>query len=432
MKAQGMENQKTIAPLSPELFRTNRRRLLESMVQGEGLLHSSNARMHRNGDQYFSYRQHSGFYYLSGIRQAESLLLLSHNRQVLFLQKPSPHTELWDGAVMKQEEAAWLSGMDEIRWLEELPEVLEEVLGPVSRLYMNYSGGAEADYFPDRDLYRKLKKRWPGVERLSADPLLMRLRMVKQDLEVEAMRKSIAISAAAFRRVLSEVRPLMREFEVEARLGSVFRSMGASGHAFEPILATGANALVLHYIQNDGVCREGDLLLMDFGAELNCYAADCSRTIPVSARYSDRQRRVYDATRRVFLAARDMMRPGAALKELHAEVGALWEKEHIDLGLYSMADARKADSDSPLWKRYYPHGTSHSLGLDVHDPFERDAVLTKGMVLTCEPGIYIREEAMGIRLENDILIGSEGPEDLMENIPMEAEEIETLMQEGRR
>jgi len=221
------------------------------------------------------------------------------------------------------------------------------------------------------------------------------------------------------------------EYQLEAEIIATFIKNGAAGHAYDPIVASGKNALILHYVKNSSQCLDGALLLMDFGAEVNNYAADCSRTFPVNGRFSKRQREVYEAVLRVFREARSQMVPGTVLAEFHQHVGALWEEEHIALGLYSREDAKGHPDQDPPWKDYYMHGTSHSLGLDVHDPFDRSRPFEPGMVLTCEPAIYIPEEQMGIRLENNILITADGPVDLMEEIPLEADEIEELMNSKR-
>jgi len=248
---------------------------------------------------------------------------------------------------------------------------------------------------------------------------------------VEEIRKAGAITHSAFLRVLGMVKPEVWEYEVEAEIIAEFLRKGAEGHAYEPIVASGKNALILHYVENNSRCGKGDLLLMDFGAEVNNYAADCSRTIPVNGRFSDRQRAVYDAVLRIFRKAREMMVPGAVMSAFHNSVGEMWVEEHVALGLYTMNEVRKQPPEDPLWKKYFMHGTSHSLGLDVHDTFDRTRPFEPGMVLTCEPAIYIPEEGIGIRLENDILITPEGPVDLLEDIPIEALEIEEIMQSNR-
>ena len=394
------------------------------------VVHSSAERMPRNGDQYYPYRQHSGFFYLTGINQAGSVLLAGRGREILLLRRPDPRTLLWDGPLLSLEKAAAISGIRDVRWMGEKALVFEELLGGARRLFLNLSGGREEGKFPDWELFRELNLRWPGPERLAVEPLLTRLRMIKQDEEVEHMKQVAKLTVKTFLQVLGMVKPGIMEYEILAELGAGFIRGGAAGHAFEPIIASGDRALVLHYVQNRGICREGELLLMDFGAEWHNYAADCSRTLPVSGRFTRRQREVYEAARSVFLEARSMMVPGRRMKEFHEDVGKIWEEYHIQLGLYSAADARRADPAQALWKRYYPHGTSHSLGLDVHDPFDRETAFAPGMVLTCEPGIYIEEEGIGIRLENDILIGKDGPVDLMGDLCMEAGEIEERMRKN--
>jgi Xaa-Pro aminopeptidase len=255
--------------------------------------------------------------------------------------------------------------------------------------------------------------------------------MVKEMEEVAMMRTACEITHAAFLRALSKIRPGIWEYEIESEIIAEFISRGATGHAFEPIIAGGKNALTLHYTANSDRCREGELLLMDFGAEYNNYAADCSRTVPVSGSFTVRQRKIYDAVARIFKKAREMMVPGIQMSEFHQHVGELFQEEHIALGLYSLQEARESSREMPLWKNYYMHGTSHSLGLDVHDPCDRSIPFCPGMVITCEPAIYIREEGFGIRLENDILISEDGPVDLMEEIPMEAGAIEEMIHSNR-
>ena len=256
---------------------------------------------------------------------------------------------------------------------------------------------------------------------------MMQMRMIKEYEEVEEIRKAGAITRSAFLRVLKLIKPGIREYEVEAELTAEFIASGAEGHAYEPIVACGRNALILHYADNNCGCNKNDLLLLDFGAEVNNYGADCTRTVPVNGRFSVRQLELYEAVLTVFRQAREMMVPGIKLTELNQNVGSLWEEEHIKLGLYTRAEANLRNSSDPLWKKYFVHGISHSLGLDVHDPFDRTMPLQPGMVLTLEPAIYIPDENIGIRIENDILITEKGPVDLLEEIPVEAGEIEDIM-----
>jgi Xaa-Pro aminopeptidase len=308
------------------------------------------------------------------------------------------------------QEASELSGIKQVRWLEEKDGLLEELLRDATHLYC------------DQEFSEAAK-----LNRMPLHPLVEKLRMIKEEEEVDQIRKAISITHKAFMEVLNKTEPGVWEYQMEAEVIACFIREGATGHAFDPIMASGENALILHYVQNDSQCKDGDLVLMDFGAEVNNYAADCSRTIPVNGRFSPRQRKVYEAVLRVFRQAREMMVPGTILGEFHQQVGKLWEEEHIKLGLYSREETHVQPGKDPPWKYYYMHGTSHSLGLDVHDPFDRSKPFEPGMVLTCEPAIYIPEEQLGIRLENDILITADGPVDLAEDLPIEADEIEDLM-----
>lgn len=384
----------------------------------------SNSRKVRNGDQFYPYRQHSDFFYLSGISQPDSILVLTPGRTVLFIRKPDPKTQLWSGPLLSREEASSLSGIGDIRWMEYLGTFFEKEI----RGAMNILPGGEKD----GKIFEKLKNISPIDEQCAFDQKMMQLRMIKQVEEIAAIKNACSITRSAFMQVLKKIKPGMPEYKVEAELSAEFIGRGAQGHAFEPIVASGENALILHYVENEHTINSGDLLLMDFGAELYNYAADCSRTLPVNGRFSKRQRELYKAVLRVFKKARAMMRPGILMGDFHKQVGSIWEEEHVKLGLYSLEEARANHQAEPLWKKYYMHGTSHSLGLDVHDPFDRTVPFAPGMVLTCEPGIYIEEEGIGIRLENDILITENEPLDLMEDIPMEVDEIEDLMQSNER
>lgn len=410
-------------PITSTFFTRNRAKLAELMTQGSVAIVGSNEQVLRNGDQYYPYRQHSDFFYLAGIAQEDSVLLLApghadpHLHEILCIRKPTPKSFLWAGPGLTRAEAAMQSGVSEVRWLEDLDELIGMLVPGASTIYT--SGNVPVD---------RISGQHPDKVKALLGPLMTNLRMVKEVEEVEEIRKASAITGEAFLRVLKMMKPGVWEYEVEAEVIAEFIAGGARGHAYEPIMACGKNAMILHYVANSNICHEGELLLMDFGAEVNNYAADCSRTIPVSGRFTKRQRKVYEAVLRVFRKAKDMMVPGILMAEFHERVGQLWEEEHIRLGLYSLKEARAQHPEEPLWKKYFMHGTSHSLGLDVHDPFERSAPFEPGMVLTCEPAIYLPEEEMGIRLENNILIRKGGAVDLMEGIPMEVDEIEGLMQ----
>jgi Xaa-Pro aminopeptidase len=393
----------------------------------------SNPFVPRSGDQYYPYRQHSDFFYLTGITQDGSILVISQGRETLFIKKPDRKQLIWSGPLLSPEQASVLSGIGDVRWTEELDTYLKGEGATSGTLLLNHSGvagGAVELRTPASVMSEKLERLFPEREQRTLAPQMAQLRMVKEPEELEMIRRACEITCRAFFRAVKQVRPGAREYEIEAELTAELLRNGASGNAFEPIVASGKNALILHYVGNSGICSRGELLLMDFGAEVNLYAADCSRTIPVQGNFSRRQWEIYDAVHRIFLQARSMMVPGTRMGDFHDKVGSLWEQEHIKLGLYS-ADAAKANPDEePLWKSYYIHGTAHSLGLDVHDPFDRAEPFRANMVFSCEPAVYIPEEGIGIRLEDTILITEGGPVDLMEGIPMEAAEIEKLMQQN--
>jgi Xaa-Pro aminopeptidase len=421
------------APIPSALFTRNRKKLDQCLPEGAVSVMVSNPQMPRNGDQYYPYRQHSDFFYLTGIMQEGSILVLAPQRETLFIRKPDLKTAVWTGPLLSPSQASFLSGIEEVRWEDELDSLLDEVLSQASSLWLNYipHEGTEPESFnPGARMARHLRGKFPGLKCRSIQPLIAGLRMIKEMEELEEIKKACAITHAAFLKALKVLKPGIREFEVEAQLTAEIIGRGAQGHAFEPIVASGRNALVLHHVKNNGTCRAGELLLMDFGAEVNNYAADCTRTVPVEGRFSKRQRKIYEAVLRIFKQARSLMVPGALMANFHNQVGRMWEEEHISLGLYTRKEAKQQSENEPLWNRYYVHGTSHSVGLDVHDPFERTEPFREGMVLTCEPGIYIPEEGIGIRLENDILITEDGQVDLMSGIPMEADEIESLIQKS--
>jgi Xaa-Pro aminopeptidase len=386
------------------------------MSPGAMALIRSGQRKQRNGDQFYPFRQQSNFFYLTGINLEDSVFIFSPEhpdpelREILFIKRPTLKTELWNGHIPGPEELKALSGIDQIRWLDEQDAFLQLMIPDSPRIFTDHDTGT-----------------LPYKSKEPLAPLLEGLRMIKQSEEIEEIKRAISITRSAFLRVLKKVEPGLYEYQIEAELIGEFIEKGAEGHAFEPIIACGKNALVLHYVENNCLCGDRELLLMDFGAEVNHYAADCSRTIPVNGRFTGRQRALYNAVLRVFRKARELMVPGTLMADFHQAVGEFWEEEHLALGLYTREDIKAQAGSEPLWKNYFMHGTSHSMGLDVHDPFDRSVPFKEGMVLSCEPAIYIPDEKLGIRLENDILITRHGPVDLMENIPLEADEIEDLM-----
>ncbi len=419
------------------LFQKNRKKIIESMGSDALALVFSNDKVPRTGDQYFPFRQNSDFFYLSGIEQEKSILLLNpghpeqKKREILFIMKPDPMLETWEGSKLTPDEAKAISGISAVRYIEDFNNTFRECSIGTGKIFVN--SGEYAKFIPEIQAgpERKLKafmEQYPlhKWERLA--PVMLRARTIKEPDEIGLIKQACRITCDAFLKLLPKLKPGMWEYQVEAELTGSMLQGGAAGHAYPPIIAAGKNACALHYFRNNQPCTDGELLLMDFGAEYANYAADCSRTIPVNGRFSDRQRQLYDACLRVFKAAKELYRPGVSLNEIHAEVCKLWQEEHIQLGLYTRKELENQDPDNPLYKRYYMHGTGHFIGLDVHDVGFKHEALKEGMIVTCEPGIYIRPEGLGIRLENDLLITADGYEDLMADIPVEPDEIKFLMQ----
>ncbi|KPL16460.1 MAG: X-Pro aminopeptidase [Bacteroides sp. SM1_62] len=420
-----------------DLFIRNRRKLAGRLEKNSVAIVHSNDQMLRNGDQFFPYRQNSDLFYLTGIEQEMTILLLcpdhpSEDRQVmLFIREPDPKLESWEGKKLDKKKAEEISGIANIHWLEKFGSIAREVILESENIYCTSHELVKfrPDYLSRDERYlAELKKEFPlhGMKRLS--PILTELRLQKEPEELALIMKAVEITKGGFDRILSTVKPGQKEYEVEAELTCEFTRQGAAGHAYAPIIASGANACILHYINNDQVCQDGELLLSDFGAEYANYAADCTRTIPVNGRFSDRQKDIYDACHRVFKKAKALIIPGTTIDKINEEVGKIWEEEHVRLGLYSTRDIQKQSKEQPLYMRYCLHGVSHFLGLDVHDVGSKQEILKPGMVLTCEPGIYIPAEKTGIRLENDILVTEHGNLDLMEDVAIDYEEIEELMQ----
>lgn len=425
--------------INPELFKLNRKRFTRKMLSDSIAIFNSNDLMPRNGDLYYPFRQNSDLFYLSGLDQEETVVVLfpdcikENFREIAFIKQTDEYIARWEGHKYTKEEASEISGIKKIYWLDEMDTILNELILLSKRIYINSNENDRFDSeVPSRDLRfaKKLIDRYPAHKYHRAQPILKKLAMIKSPLEIELIGEAIDITSKAFRRVLDFVKPGVMEYEVEAEITHEFIRNRASGHAYEPIVASGENACVLHYIDNNKACKVGDLLLMDFGAEYANYAADLTRTIPVSGQFTERQRAVYDAVLCVMNESKKMLVPGVTLEEYHKEVGKMMEHELLNLKLIDKKDIKNQDPDYPAYKKYFMHGTSHHLGLDVHDLANRYDPIQAGMVFTCEPGIYIPEENIGIRLENDILVTDTEPIDLMANIPIEADQIEELMNAG--
>ena len=423
-------------PIDNNLFIRNRKNLMGLLEPDSIALFQSSDQYPRNGDQYFTYRQQSDIFYLTGIEQEQTMLMLAPGffnetlREALFILKPNKKMETWEGHKLTKEEARDISGIQHVYWIEDFEVMLREVLLDSDNFYLN--ANEYVKFFtevPERNLRQiwQLKEKYPlhNFKRLA--PLMKQLRQIKSETEVDLMRKACKITDKAFDKVMKTIKPGMKEYEVEAEITAEFIRNGANGHGYAPIVASGKNACMLHYTYNDDVCNDGDLVLMDIGAEYANYTADMSRTIPVNGKFTPRQKECYNAVLDVFKQAREMLVPGNTIDKVNKAVNKLMEKKIIDLGLLTQEQVDSQDPDNPLYLKYFMHGISHPLGLDVHDVGSKYEPFRPGMVVTCEPGLYIEEESMGIRIENDILITEEGPVDLMINIPIETDEIEAAM-----
>jgi Xaa-Pro aminopeptidase len=423
-------------PISQDLFIDNRKKFCALLHRQSVAIFHSNDEFPRNGDQNFVFKQNPDFFYLTGIDQEQSVLLLFPDcpnplyKEVLFLRQTDQHIAVWEGHKYTKEEAKVVSGIENIFWLNEFEVILLSIVNYAENIFINMNENDRYSHtVPYRDirLYEQLRLRYPLHKYERSAPILRDLRPVKSEIEIALVKKACEITRDGFIRVLRYVKPGVAEYEVEAEIVHEFIRQRATGHAYPPIIASGANAIVLHYNDNNQICREGDVLLLDFGAEYANYNADLTRSIPVNGRFSKRQRDVYDAVLHVMKEAQKMMVAGALLTEYQEEVGKIMTGQLISLGLLDRHDVEKQNPKMPLYKKYFMHGTSHHLGLDVHDFASRYKAFAADNILTCEPGIYIPEENLGIRLENDILITEEGNIDLMADIPLEAEHIEEIM-----
>ncbi|HEY9560767.1 MAG TPA: aminopeptidase P N-terminal domain-containing protein [Anseongella sp.] len=418
------------------LFKRNRKNFTAKVQNNSIAIFHSNDEFPRSGDQPFPFKQNADLFYLTGIDQEKSILILFPDspdpkyREALFLLETNEHIAIWEGHKYTKEEARQVSGIQSVFWLNEFDKVLPMLLHYAERIYLNSNENDRYVHqviYRDLRLARELKAAFPFHQYVRSAPIMRELREIKSTTEVDLIRNACNITGKAFRRVLDYVKPDVAEYEIEAEIIHEFIRNRASGHAYHPIIASGASACVLHYGENNQVCRDNEVILMDFGAEYANYNADLTRSIPVNGRFSDRQRAVYNAVLRVMKEAIQLLVPGMALTDYNKEVGKLMEAELLGLGLLSRHDVEKQTDDAPAYKKYFMHGISHHLGLDVHDTGNRYGKIAPGMVFTCEPGIYIPEEGLGIRLENDILVTGDGNTDLMADIPLEAGEIEDLM-----
>lgn len=417
------------------LFSDRRKALIKKMKPGSLTVLFSNEAMPRSGDQHFPFRQDSSLFALTGIDQPGTILVLFPNaqkesdREILFILPQEPEHTIWNGERLTKAQARKISGIRSVYETDRFAKKTES-LANMARLVLTNKivpGSSETNHpISNHPQAKALLSKYPDHKFESIDPMLAGIRMVKHPEEITLMKQAIDVTAGAFQRVLQSIRPGMKEFEVEAVLTYHLARYGCS-HAFEPIVASGQSACTLHYVKNNGVLRAGELVLIDFGAEYACMASDMTRTIPVTGVFTKRQKQVYQSVLHVLEEVTDMMRPGITLMELNQEAGKLIDAELVKLRLVTKTDLRQQDPDRPIRRRYFMHGVSHHLGYDVHDLSDRSVPLKAGMVLTCEPGLYIPEEKMGIRLENDILITRGKPKNLMAGVPLDPDEIEDMM-----
>jgi len=424
-------------PVPAEFFTRNREKLRALLKPRSLVVLHANDVMPTNADGVMAHRQNTDLLYLSGIHQEETILLIAtglnaepETVEILFIRETNEEIAVWEGQKLDKKTASAASGIKRIEWTSSFGQVFGRLAPQCEHIYLLTNEHLRAtnpvETRNDRFIH-ECRRNYPlhTFERLA--PLMQRLRMIKSDEEIAMLRKACAITGAGFRRVLGFVRPGVGEWEIEAELLHEFVRSGSRGYAYLPIIGSGRNSCVLHYIENDQICQDGEILLLDVAAEYGGWNADLTRTIPVNGRFTPRQREVYNAVLRVMRATNDLLRPGNTPAKLQKQVVELMEKELIALGLIDARDAARQGPEKPLVAKYFMHGISHHLGLDVHDVAPPNEPFAPGMVFTIEPGIYIREEGLGIRLENDFLIGENANIDLMADIPIEVEDIEQLM-----
>ncbi len=424
-------------PIDRQLFIKNRAKFAKKMAPNSMAIFNSNDIYPISADSTLPFAQHRDILYLSGVDQEESVLVIfpdcpkKENREILFLKETNEHIAVWEGEKLDKEKALETSGISTVYWLQDMEKILFELMTQAETVYINtnehYRANVETET-RDARFIKWLKEKYPAHSYKRCQPIMQRLRSVKEPQEIEMIQKACDITEKGFKRVLGFMKPGVMEYEVEAEFIHEFVRNRSAGFAYTPIIGSGYNACVLHYIENNQPCKEGEVVLMDVGAEYANYASDMTRCVPVSGKFSERQKEVYNAVLRVKNAAAKMLVPGTIWADYHVEVGKLMTKELLGLGLISKEDVDKEDPNWPAYKKYFMHGTSHHMGLDTHDYGILTEPMVAGMVFTVEPGIYIPEENLGIRLEDDYVIQESGePINLMKNIPIEIEDIEKWM-----
>ena len=431
------QNTMKYSHINNTLFITNRKKFASNMLPNSMAIFNSNDIYPISADSTMPFQQHRDIFYLSGVDQEESILLIfpdcpmEKHREILFLKETNAHIAVWEGEKLTKEKAFAVSGIKTVYWLQDMEKIVFELMTQCQTVYINtnehYRSNVEVETREDR-FTKWLKNKYPAHSVAKSNTILQRLRSVKEPMEIDLIQQACNITEKGFRRVLNFVKPGVMEYEIEAEYIHEFIRNRSKGFAYTPIVASGNNANVLHYIENNKPCNAGDLILMDVGAEYANYASDMTRTIPVSGKFSERQKAVYNAVLRVKNEATAMLTPGTDWAAYHIEVGKIMTSELLGLGLLDKADIKNENPEWPAYKTYFMHGTSHHLGLDTHDYGILTDPMQANMVFTVEPGIYIPDEGFGIRIEDDVVIQeNQQPLNLMKNIPIEIDEIEDLM-----
>lgn len=423
-------------PLNPDIFIENRERFVKEMKPSSIAIFNSNDEMPSNGDALYPFVQNSALYWLTGIEQEETMLILFPDnpdekyREVLVLLRPNETKEKWDGKRLREKEGTELSGIKKVIWLDSLDALLQPWVHLANNVYLNTNeNDRKSSLIETRDsrYAKQFMQRYPLHKYERSAKILKNLRAVKTPEEIDVLKEAINITEKTFRRLLSFIRPGVMEYEIEAEIMHEFLGNGSKGEAYGSIIASGDRARTLHYISNNQECKDGELVLMDFGAKYGGYNADLTRTIPVNGKFTQRQKQVYNACLHLHNFAKGLLKPGISIVDYTEKVGDEATKQFIEIGLLNESDIKNEDKENRAYKKYLYHGISHHLGVDVHDLGTRVEPIKAGMVFTVEPGIYIEEEQMGVRIENNVWITENGNIDLMKNIPITAEEIEGLM-----
>ena len=427
-------------PLPKEIFIQNRQRFVEKMKPGTIAIFNSNDEVNSNADAQYKFKQNSDLYWLTGIEQEDTMLVLFPNnpderyKEVLVLIRPNELKEKWDGRRLRENEATDISGIKKITWLDTLPANLQKWINASDGIYLNTNEhdrkGTELPFTRDYRYAAEIKESYPLHQLYRSARILKELRAIKSAAEVEVLRTAIDITNKAFKRVMQFLKPGVMEYEIEAEIVHEFLRNRSTGEAYGSILASGDRARTLHYISNSEECKDGELILMDFGAAYGGYNADLTRTIPVNGKFTDRQKEVYNGCLQIHNFCKGILKPGITFKEYHRQIGDEATKVFLQLGLLKeedLKDENKEEYETRPFRKFLYHGISHHLGIDVHDLGSFDIPVQTGMVFTIEPGIYIEGEKMGIRIENNVWITEDGNEDLMKDIPITVEEIESYM-----